>query len=123
MYSTCCPPGSAFSTGSPPLFGVVLLALLLLTYFTSLPLHRRALVDNLSALPPEVTLWYFMLARPLSSIHVGSSRLWVPLLGTVSHPNSALFLRICPMSSSFYKLLKKMFFSPGLPCNALLKLI
>src|SRR6218665_166811 len=42
----------------------------------------------------KVILWGLMLARPLNSI--GPSRLWVPLLGTVSHLNSALFHGICP---------------------------
>jgi len=80
----------------------------LLDLFT---LHRRALADNLSALPPEVILWYLMLARPLNSI--GHSRLWVPLLGTVSHLNSALFLGICPVR--FTSSLKPLFSSrPGL---------
>ena len=77
--------GSAFSKDSPPVFGVVSLALRLLTYLGSSPLHQRALANNLSALPPEVILWYLMLARPLNSI------LWVRLHGTVSRLNSALF--------------------------------
>jgi len=102
------PSGSAFSTGSPPLFGVVSLASRLLTYLTSSPLHRHALTDNLSFLNPEVILWCLMLAQPLN--HIGSSPLWVPLLGTVSYPNSALFHGICP---AHYTSSIKPLFSPG----------
>ena len=58
------------------------------TYWSSSPWLRRAMANNLSALPREVILWYVMLAWPLNSI--GHSLLWVPLLGTVSHLNSAL---------------------------------
>src|SRR6218665_362719 len=90
------------------MFGIVSLALRLLTYLISSPLFWRALADNLSALPPQVILWYLMLAQPLNSI--GPSRFWVPLLGTVSHLNSALFHVICPahITNSF-----KLLFSPG----------
>src|SRR6218665_3041972 len=96
------------------------LALRLLTYLTSAPLHRRALAENLSALPPEVILWYLMLTRPLNSI--GPSRLWAPLHGTVSHLSSVLFLGNCPVcfSSSF-----KPLFSPdpglGAPLSSYLE--
>ena len=55
---------------------------------------RPALADNLFALPPELILCCLMLAQPLNNI--GPSRLWVPLLGTVSHLKSALFFGICP---------------------------
>ena len=97
---------SAFSTGSPPLFGVVSLRLRLLTYWSS---SSWVLADNLSARPPELISWYLTLAWPLNSI--GPSRLWVPLLGTVSCLNSALFHGICPVRfTSCLKLL----FSPGL---------
>src|SRR6218665_231046 len=66
------------------------------------------LADNLSALPPEMILWYLMLAHSLNSI--GTSRLWVPLLGTVSHLNSTLFHVTCAdRFTSFSKLL----FTPG----------
>ena len=80
----------------------------LLTYLTSSPLHQRALADNLSALPPEVILWCLVLAQPLHSI--GPSRLWAPLLVTVSHMKFALFHGICParFTSSL-----KLLFSPG----------
>jgi len=97
--------GSAFYTGSPPLFGIVSLALCLVTYLTSSPLHRHVFADNLSALPPEVILWYLMLARLLN-------RLWVHLLVTISHLNSALFLGIC--SVRFKSSLKPLFLpKPG----------
>src|SRR6218665_2512149 len=108
IHSTGSLSGSTFSTASPPLFGVVSLALRLLTYLTSSPLHRSALADNLSTLPPEVILWYLMIAQPLNSI--GPTQLWVPLLGTVSHLSSALFLGICPVC--FTSSLKPLF-SPG----------
>jgi len=49
-----------------------------------------------SVQPTEVILRYLMLARPLNII--GPSRLWVPLLVTVSHLKSALFHGICPAS-------------------------
>ena len=103
--------GSAFTIGSQPLFGVVSLALRLLTYWNFLPWLRLALPDNLFALPTEVILWCLMLAQLLNN--VGPSRLWVSLeslLGTVSHPKSALFHRICPahFASSL-----KLLFSPG----------
>ena len=48
------------------------------------------------------------LAQPLNSIR--PSRLWVPVLGTVSHLNSALFHGICPVC--FTSSLKPLF-SPG----------
>src|SRR6218665_1754296 len=101
--------GSTFTIGSPPLFGVVSSALRMLTYWSSLSSLRPALADNLSALPPEVTFWCLMLAWPINSI--GPSRLWVPLLGTVSHLNSSL----CParfISSS------KLLFSLGAPLSS-----
>ena len=103
--------GSAFTIGSPP-FGIVSLALRLLTdtYWNSLTWLRPALAENLFARPPEVILWCLMLAQPLNSI--GPSKLWVPLLRTVSHRSE---IRSLPrdLSSSFYKLLKA-FFLPGL---------
>src|SRR6218665_3188175 len=74
-------------------------------------LPSPALVDNLSALLPEVILWCLMLARPLNSIW--PSRLWVTLLGTVSQLNIALFHGICP--ARFTSSLKLLFSpSPGL---------
>ena len=95
-------------TGSPSLFCVVSLALRLLIYQRSSSRLWSALADNLSSRPTEVILWYLMLARPLSGI--GCSRLWVPLLGTVSHLNYALFHGICPVR--FTSSLKPLF-SPG----------
>ena len=72
------------------------------------PTLLTALADNLFALLPTI-LWYLMRTQPLNSI--GPSRLWVPLLGTVSHLNSALFRGICPAHcTSSLKLL----FLPGL---------
>jgi len=95
------------------------LALRLLTYWTSSSSFRPALAENLSALPPEVTFWSIMLARPLNSI--GPSRLWVPLLGTVSHPNSALFHGICPARfTSSLKLLFSHGFGLGAPLSSYL---
>ena len=108
IHSTGSLSGSAFTIGSPPLFGVVSLALRLHTYWSFLSSLRPALADNLSALPPEVTFWCLMLARSLNN--TGPSRLWFPLLGTVSHRNSALFNGICP--ARFTSCLK-LLFSPG----------
>src|SRR6218665_2724927 len=96
------------------------LALHLLTYWTSSSSLHPALAENLSALPPEVTFWCLVLAPPFNSIE--PSRLWVPLLGTVSHLNSALFHRICParFTSSL-----KLLFSPrpglGAPLSSYLE--
>src|SRR6218665_3656837 len=58
---------------------------------------RPALADNLSARPPEITLWYPVL--PLPSISVGLSQQCVLLPRTVSHLSCALCCRgICPVS-------------------------
>src|SRR6218665_669843 len=111
--------GSTFTVGSP-LFGFVSLALCLLTYWTSSSSLRSALAENLFALPPEVTFWCLMLAQPLNSVR--PSRLWVPLLGTVSHLNSALFHRICP--ACFISSIKLLFL-PGLgaPLSSYLEVV
>src|SRR6218665_2932988 len=69
---------------------------------------RPVLADNLFALLPEVKLWCLMLAQSLNKI--GPSRLWVPLLGTVSHLKSALFHAICPARFTSYL---NLLFSPG----------
>jgi len=61
---------------------------------SSSPWLQRALADNLSAQPPEVILWYLILAWLLNSI--GPSQSWVPLPRMVSHLNSVLFHGICP---------------------------
>jgi len=110
-HSTGSLSGSAFTIGSPPLFDGVSLALRLLTYWNSLSWLRPALADNLFAMPPEVILWCLMFAQPLNNI--GPSRLWVPLLGTISHLKSALFHRICP--AHFTSSLRLLFsLGPGL---------
>jgi len=71
----------------------------------------KAYADNLFALLPEAILWCLMLAQPLNNI--GPSRLWVPLLGAVSHPKSALFHGIGP--ARFTTSLKLLFsLGPGL---------
>src|SRR6218665_282380 len=111
IYSAGSLSSSAFTIGSPPLFGVVSLALRLLTYWNFLSCLRPALADSLFALPPEVILWCPMLAQPLNN--TGPSRLWVPLFGIVSHLKSALFHGICP--ARFTSSLKLSFSSgPGL---------
>src|SRR6218665_293208 len=68
---------------------------------------RPVLGDNLFALLPEVILWCLMLEQPLNNI--GPSRLWVPLLGTVSYRKFALFHVICPARLTRYL---KLSFSP-----------
>src|SRR6218665_2219923 len=108
IHSTGSLSGSAFTIGSPPLFGVVSLALRLLTYWNFLSLLRPALADNLFALPPEVILWCLMLGQPLNNIR--PFPLWVPLFGIVSHLKSAFFHGICP--ARFTGSLK-LLFSPG----------
>src|SRR6218665_3660231 len=94
MHSAGSLSGSAFTVGSTPLFGVVSLALRLLTCWNFLSYFRPALVYYLFALTPDVILWCLMLGQLVNNI--GPSRLWVPLFGIVSHLKSALFHGICP---------------------------
>src|SRR6218665_331958 len=103
--------GSAISIRLSLLF----LALGLLTYWSSSSRLQPALGDNLSARPPEVTLWYHMLAQPSTS--TGPFRLWVTMHGTVSHLNCALYRGICPLPSTNPL---RPFFSPESELGALL---
>src|SRR6218665_3272516 len=48
----------------------------------------------------------FMAPPARMAISIGLSRLWVPLSGTIFHLYCAPYHGICPLSNSFYRLLK-----------------
>src|SRR6218665_1027040 len=103
--------GSAFSIGSPPLFGVVSLALRLLATTTLLTGATHPYLRSiLSASRGDFKVHH---ARTAIKHH----RAFSIVLATVSHLNSALFHGICPVC--FRSSLKRLF-SPGPGVGAIL---
>src|SRR6218665_2301882 len=79
--------------------------LLIRTIYPDFVLHRPTISSQ------RWQSWCLVFSQLLSNI--GSSRLWVPLLGTISHLKSALFHGICPVR--FTRSLKLLFSpAPGL---------